>query len=232
MVGRDELNANLERVRERIAAAAVRAGRDPADVSIMAVTKGQPPQAVRLALEAGLRLIGENRVQEAESKMKAAPGEWELHLIGHLQRNKAARAAMLFACVQSIDRVETAVALSRGAAAAGKTVDVLLEKNTSGAETQSGYTDAGRLLDDLPRIAGLPALRVRGLMTIAPLTTDDERVREAFRELRQLFERARAIVAGLDTVSMGMSGDFEAAVEEGATVVRLGTALFGARHGV
>ncbi len=229
MVGSDALKANLEAVRRRIAAAAARAGRDPADVSVMAVTKGQPPEAMRLALEAGVTLIGENRVQEAEAKAASAPPGCELHLIGHLQRNKASRAAALFACVHSIDRLETAVALSRGAVAAGRMVEVLLEKNTSGADTQSGYRDAGLLLEDLARVAELQGLRVRGLMTIAPFTADQAPVRAAFRELRLLLERAQGIVAGLDVLSMGMSGDFELAVEEGATVVRLGTALFGAR---
>ncbi len=229
MVSRAELNANLQSVRERIAAAAARAGRDASSVAVMAVTKGQPVEAVRLALEAGVRLIGENRVQEAGSKLGEGAWDCELHLIGHLQRNKARRAAGLFACVQSVDSFETAAALSRAAAATGRSIDVLLEKNTSGAETQSGYREQGQLLDDLAAIAALDGLRVRGLMTIAPLTTEEARLRGAFAELRQLLARARSVVAGLEVLSMGMSGDFELAVEEGATIVRLGTALFGAR---
>ena len=229
MVSKAELAVNLESVRQRIAAAAGRAGRDAASVAVMAVTKGQPAEAVRLALEAGVRMIGENRVQEAGSKLGEGAWDCELHLIGHLQRNKARRAASLFACVQSVDSLETAQALSRAAAAAGRSIDILLEKNTSGAETQSGYREQGRLLDDLGAIAALPCLRVRGLMTIAPLTTEEVLLRAAFAELRELLARARASVAGLDVLSMGMSGDFELAVEEGATIVRLGTVLFGAR---
>jgi pyridoxal phosphate enzyme (YggS family) len=229
MVTRADLESNLRAVRDRIAAAAARAGRSPQEVTVMAVTKGHPAQALRLAVQSGLRVIGENRVQEAESKIGEAPEGCELHLIGHLQRNKARKAVRLFRCVHSIDAMETAIALGRAAADAAKTVDVLLEKNTSGAETQSGYRDAGRLLDDLAAIAGLPGLRVRGLMTIAPLTGDEARVRRAFAELREVFERARRQLPGLDVLSMGMSNDYEPAVEEGATIVRLGTALFGAR---
>ena len=195
----------------------------------MAVTKGQSAEAVRLALEAGLRMIGENRVQEAETKLRNRPEGCELHLIGHLQRNKARKAVGLFECVQSIDKMETAVALSRAAVAAARSIDVLLEKNSSGEETQSGYRDSGRLIDEVGRIAALEGLRVRGLMTIAPFTDEEALLRRAFGGLRELFARARAVVSGLDVLSMGMSNDFEVAVEEGATIVRLGTALFGAR---
>ncbi len=229
MVSRAALESNLGIVRDRIAAAAARAGRSPDSVTVMAVTKGHPAEAVRLAVESGLRVIGENRVQEAEAKIGEAPDGCELHLIGHLQRNKARKAARLFACVQSIDGMETAAALSRAAVEAARTIDVLLEKNTSGAETQSGYRDGGRLLEDLAAIAALEGLRVRGLMTIAPFTREEARLRTAFAEMRELFERARRIVPGLAVLSMGMSNDYEPAVEEGATMVRLGTALFGAR---
>jgi PLP dependent protein len=228
MVSAAVLAANLARVRERVAAAASRAGRDPAGVTIMAVTKGQPAGALRLAYDAGLRLIGENRVQEAEGKLHTLPPGCEAHLIGHLQRNKAGRAARLFSCVHSIDTLETAQALSRGAVAASRIVEVLLEKNTSGEESQAGYRDDGQLLQDLAAVAALPGLRVRGLMTIAP-QGPEAAVRAAFAQVRQLLERARDVEPGLNVLSMGMSGDFEQAIEEGATIVRLGTTLFGAR---
>jgi pyridoxal phosphate enzyme (YggS family) len=221
-------------VRERIASAAARARRDPGSVRLMAVTKTQPVAVVQEACRAGLTLFGENRVQEAEAKFTGLPGSWELHLIGHLQRNKARPASALFRCVQSIDRRETAEALSRQAAERGCTLDILLELNTSGEESKSGYRSVQALLADLDAAASLPCLRLRGLMTVGPLSPDQGKVRACFAQLREAFEtcRARLGFPWLDTLSMGMSGDYEIAVEEGSTLVRLGTALFGSRAAV
>jgi len=192
---------------------------------------------VQAAAEAGIALFGENRVQEAEAKyasldlhsnldLKAS-----LHLIGHLQRNKAKTAAALFSCVQSIDKLETAEALDRAAANLGRSIDILLEVNTSGEESKSGYRSVERLLADLDRISDLPSLRIRGLMTIAPYTSEDAPVRRAFAQLRSLFERIAALgqSGAFDTLSMGMSNDYVAAIEEGSTLVRIGTAIFGER---
>jgi hypothetical protein len=225
------LGSRVARARERIAEAAARRGRDPGLVRLMAVTKTFPVSTLDAALAAGLTLFGENRVQEADEKYTGRTGQCELHLIGHLQRNKAHTASGLFHCVQSIDKVETAEALSRQCASRGRSMDVLLELNTSAEESKSGFRSAGDLLRALETIRGLPALQIRGLMTVGPLTDDSERVRAAFSSLALLFQQIRheRLLPGFDTLSMGMSGDFEIAVEEGSTLVRLGTALFGER---
>ncbi len=227
----ESLPGRLSEVRGRIAGAASRAGRPADGVRLMAVTKTCPASTVEEALAAGLRLFGENRVQEAEQKYTGLAGDWELHLIGHLQRNKARAASALFGCVQSIDRLDTAQALARCAAERGTVIDVLLEVNTSGEDTKSGYRSAEELLRDLEPVAGLGSLRVRGLMTVGPLTPDAAEVRRAFAALRSQFETCAARLGSpvFDTLSMGMSGDYEIAIEEGSTLVRLGTALFGSR---
>jgi PLP dependent protein len=223
--------ARLSVVRGRVEAAARRAGRAPGSVTVMAVTKGFPLTAVREALSAGLSLFGENRVQEAEGKYAELAGQCTLHLIGHLQRNKARPASALFSCVQSIDKVETARALSERCVERGRNIEILLELNTSGEASKSGFLSATELLLGLEQISVLPGLKPRGLMTVGPLTDDAGRVRAAFSSLRLLFEQVRSGGSrpDFDTLSMGMSGDFETAIEEGSTLVRIGTALFGHR---
>jgi pyridoxal phosphate enzyme (YggS family) len=223
------LAESLTDVRSRIDAAARKSGRAPSDVRLMAVTKGFPREVVLEALAAGMSLFGENRVQEAESKFVDLPGQWEMHLIGHLQTNKAKAAAALFSCVQSIDSPHTAEALNARCAEHGRVLDVLLELNTSGEDSKSGFRTRDDLLAGLEAVQALPHLRPRGLMTVGPLTDDQQRIRASFAELRELFQRIRAGFPAFDTLSMGMSGDFELAVEEGATLVRMGTALFGPR---
>ncbi|MGA2976025.1 MAG: YggS family pyridoxal phosphate-dependent enzyme [Spirochaetia bacterium] len=221
----------LAAVRQRIDAAARRAGRAPAEVRLMAVTKGFSRDAVLAGLDAGLSLFGENRVQEAEEKYSELAGSYELHLIGHLQRNKARTASGVFRCVQSIDKPQTAEALDARCAERGMVMDVLLELNTSGEPSKSGFLSRQDLLAGLDEISAMSHVRVRGLMTVGPLSDDQGRVRSSFSQLRSLFDEMRA-GGGLpffDTLSMGMSGDFEAAIEEGSTLVRIGTALFGAR---
>jgi PLP dependent protein len=229
-----EMVESLAAVRARIAAAAARAGRGESDVRLMAVTKTFPRETVLAAAAAGLSLFGENRVQEAEEKFTDIGLTCELHLIGHLQRNKAKTAAGLFSWVQSIDKAETAQALETRCAERGSTMNILLELNTSGEESKSGFRSRDDLLADLEAIRALPHLRLRGLMTVGPLTSDEAQVRRSFAALRTLFEELRSAhgLPGLDTLSMGMSGDFEAAVEEGSTLVRIGSALFGHRGGV
>jgi pyridoxal phosphate enzyme (YggS family) len=230
----EEIARNLEAVRAALARAAGRAGRDPSGVAVMAVTKAFPLEVVQAACAAGLRLFGENRVQEAEGKYgEAGLPRLSLHLIGHLQRNKARKAAELFEAVDSIDKLETAQALEAACAAAGRTLDILLEMNTSGEATKFGFAGEEELLAAVEPVLKLPHLRLRGLMTVGPLTEDRDAVRRAFRRLARLFDRLRSLYAGLplDVLSMGMSGDYETAVEEGSTQVRLGTALFGPRSG-
>jgi PLP dependent protein len=225
------LQAALRVVQERIRNAARKAGRDPSEVRLMAVTKGFPKETVEQAMASGLTLLGENRVQEAELKYGEIPGGYELHLIGHLQRNKARTACGLFSCVQSIDKLETAAALESRLAERGKTLEILLELNTSGEASKSGYRSRDELLSSLDPLARLSHLRLRGLMTVGPLTQDEAAVRRSFASLRELFNQIRegGSLPEFDVLSMGMSGDFEIAIEEGATIVRIGTALFGRR---
>jgi len=206
----------------------------------MAVTKRQPKELVETALQSGLTLFGENRVQEALQKyegLRSRPGlernpELELHLIGHLQRNKAGAAAGFFDCVQSIDKTSTARELNKRAAGAERTIRVMVEVNTSGEESKFGVRDEQALWPLLEELAGLDHLVPQGLMTIGPFTSDESRIRGAFASLRSLQEQARSRFPeiSLDTLSMGMSSDYELAVEEGSTMVRIGTALFGPRE--
>jgi PLP dependent protein len=223
----------VQEVRLRVAQAAGRAGRAPESVSILAVTKFHPVEAVRAAYDAGMRLFGENRVQEAESKFPdflASHPDASVHMIGHLQGNKAQKAVELFRCIESVDSRELLAEIAKRASASGRSVDILLELHT-GEESKSGFSDRGALLDACSLIAGLPSVRLRGLMTMAPFTDDAASVRASFRMLRSLFEEISASRSfpGFDTLSMGMTNDFEMAVEEGSTLLRLGTILFGAR---
>ena len=223
------LRRRLRQTRDRVAAAAARAGRSAGEVRIMAVTKTRPRATLEAALAAGLDLIGENRVQEAAAKLTPPLPHAEVHLIGHLQRNKARVAARLFHAVQSIDKPATAQALQHALAAGSGTMDVLLELNTSGETAKHGFSSADELRRALDEIAALDRLRVRGLMTMAVWSADAGAVRGCFRTLRRLFEELAPDRPAFDILSMGMSGDFEIAVEEGATLVRLGTVLFGPR---
>ncbi|HET6487837.1 MAG TPA: YggS family pyridoxal phosphate-dependent enzyme [Spirochaetia bacterium] len=229
--GAEALRKSLSAIQERIDRAARDAGRQPQEVRLMAVTKTLPRQVVDSVIACGLSLFGENRVQEAEEKFLDLTESVELHLIGHLQRNKARAASGLFRCVQSIDKLETAQALETRLSDRGRAMDVLLELNTSGEPSKSGFLAPDELLRCLEEILRMPHLRPRGLMTVGPLTEDAGRVRSSFAQLRQLFDRVRSGGGpdGFDTLSMGMSADFETAIAEGATLVRVGTALFGPR---
>ncbi|MCY3736074.1 MAG: YggS family pyridoxal phosphate-dependent enzyme [Gemmatimonadaceae bacterium] len=217
---------NWEEVRRRVAEAAERSGRRPHEVELVVVTKGRTPEEVAAALEAGVTDVGENRVQEAGPKKEAVetPARW--HLVGGLQRNKAGRAVEIFDMVQSVDSLRLAEALSRRAATAGLTIEMLLQVNTAGAEYQGGV-DPGDLPALAETAATLEGLRVRGLMTIAAHSAEEERVRACFRCLRDL---GRRLPSSMTTLSMGMSGDYEMAIEEGATMIRVGTAVFGPRR--
>ncbi len=225
------LRENLPRVQERIAAAQARAGRS-GPVTIVAVTKTHPADAVRAAVAAGLRAIGENRVQELAEKVEAVgrdAAEW--HLIGHLQRNKVRRALPLFDLIESVDSYRLAQELSAEAERTGREVESLVEVNISGEESKTGFSP-DELLDAVAAVAQLPRLRLRGLMTIGPLTDDRAAIRASFVRMRGLLEACAREVPGFDArwLSMGMSGDFEVAVEEGSNMVRLGTVLFGERR--
>ncbi len=226
-----EVAGRLKEVKQRIRAAALRAGRDPAAIEIMAVTKTRPASAVDEAVRAGITLIGENRVQEALTKF-AGDRTYRLHLIGHLQRNKAKSVPGFFDCVESIDKSETAAALERYCKEAGQTVDILLEVNTSGEESKYGYRSIDPLKESIGAVLKMEWIRLTGLMTVAPFTDDTDLVRRSFSNLRLIFEDVRGMADRrvFTTLSMGMSADFEIAVEEGATRLRLGTILFGERR--
>ncbi len=235
-----------EQVRERIARAARRAGRDPAEVTVVAVTKTVPPERIAEAYACGLRVFGENRVEEAEGKIPhvqallGAGAEIHWHMVGHLQRRKARRALALFEVIHSVDSVPLAEKLSRLAAEHEGSVRILLECNISGEATKYGFPldrweeDARQreaFFEAVARILALPGLQVLGLMTMAPIAPDPEAVRPVFRRLRALREAlaARFPQASWPHLSMGMTDDFEVAIEEGATMIRLGRALFGER---
>lgn len=218
-------------VRERIARAAARAGRRPQDVTLVAISKTHPPQAVREAFAAGLRDFGENRLQEAEGKVAALEDLREAglrwHLVGHLQSNKAKKAARIFDCIHSLDGAELGGKLA--AAAAGRRLSVLVQVDLGGEATKFGLPES-QLFDLLAQLQTQSGLQVAGLMTLPPFAEDPEAVRPFFRRLRELRDLAtgRGLLAGSE-LSMGMSHDLEVAIEEGATLLRVGTAIFGER---
>ena len=226
---------NLAQVREQIAVAARRAGRQPEDIALMAVSKTFPAERIREAYDAGLRLFGENRVQEFSGKADALRdlrnAEW--HLIGHLQTNKAAKAVELFAAVDSVDSLRLAQKLDASAQQLGKKVKALIEINVGGEAAKSGMAPESRELEELLSAAlDLEHLEFRGLMTIPPFSDDPQEARPYFGKLRDLRDQiaARRFPAvDMSELSMGMSHDFEVAIEEGATCVRVGTAIFGER---
>lgn len=232
------LAQNIALVQERIAAAAKRAGRSSVDVTLMAVSKTFPAKLIHEAYDAGLRVFGESRVQEFTGKAEALSdlhhAEW--HMIGHLQSNKAAKAAEFFAAIDSVDSLRLAEKLNIAAAQLGKKLAVLIEANVGGEAAKSGLSlespELEKLLTAAPR---LERLEFRGLMTVPPFFDDPQQARPYFRKLRELRDRiaARKLAkVGMDVLSMGMSHDFQVAIEEGSTCVRVGTAIFGNRASV
>ncbi len=239
------LDDRIARVQERIDAATRRSGREASEVLLVAVTKTHGIEVVQAAYEAGLRQFGENRVEEASDKIVLAhrllPGPVTWHLIGHLQSRKTPNVPPLFRWVHSVDRLKVARRLGEAAKTMEYPLDILLEVNLGGEESKDGYdlsrwpgdkTQEATLCQEIESIGGLAGLRLQGLMTMPPLTSDPESARPIFRRLRALrdFLRSRFPALALPHLSMGMSGDFEVAIEEGATIVRLGTVLFGNRH--
>jgi PLP dependent protein len=216
-------------IQSRISAACERAGRSPSDVAVMAVSKNHPPESVGEAARCGLTLFGENRVQEAKAKIPLSPGHLRWHLIGHLQSNKCRDAVALFEMIQGVDSLGLAREIDKAAEKQAKTMKILLEVNVAGEASKFGYKPEA-ILADLDAVNDLPRLELHGLMTIAPYTRVAEQVRPFFRRLRELREACeQKMGVPLPTLSMGMSGDFEVAIEEGSTLVRIGTALFGDR---
>ena len=223
------LAQNLEKIQQRIRAACERAGRDPDSVILLAVTKSQPPEAVAAVAQLGLNLFGENKVQEAKAKIPLCPGKLRWHFIGHLQSNKCREAVELFEMIQSVDSLPLAQEIARRAGQAAKTVPILLEVNVAGEASKFGYAPE-KLLANLEAINASPKIEIQGLMAVPPWSADPEKSRPHFRRLREIKARCEQILgASLPHLSMGMSGDFEVAIEEGATMIRIGTALFGPR---
>jgi hypothetical protein len=226
----DVLAGRVAEVRERIERARERAGRS-GEVTLVAVTKTHPAGVVRAAIRAGVADVGENRVQELEQKVPDVGRQavrW--HLIGHLQRNKVAKALPLFDLLHSLDSLRLAQALSDAAVKVGTTVRALVEVNSAGEESKGGVP-AAEAVEVVGRMAALPGLELLGMMTMAPFTDDADVIRRAFRATRELCEETARQVAGFrgEHLSMGMSNDFEIAVEEGATLVRVGSSIFGER---
>jgi PLP dependent protein len=227
--------ANISSIQERLSAAARRTGRSSDDITLMAVTKTQPAERIREAYEAGLRVFGENRVQEFSEKAGALLGlhDADWHLIGHLQTNKAAKSAELFRAIDSVDSLKLAEKLDAAAHTVGNKLDVLVEINVGGESAKSGVAADSPELDQLLLAAPrLKALVFRGLMTVPPFTANPEDARPYFSKLREIYHAIatrRLPAVRMDTLSMGMSHDFEVAVEEGSTCVRVGTAIFGER---
>ena len=227
---RTPVAVRLERVRTRIAAAAERAGRDPADVLLVAITKGTPADRVDAAIAAGVEDVGENRVQEASDKQAEVTRSARWHLVGHLQTNKAARAARLFDVVHSVDSRRVADVLSANRPPGRDPLIVLLEVELTGLPSRFGVAEA-EVEGVIEQLVNVPAIHVMGLMTIAPHAEDPEVARPFFTRLRHLRDHMEHVSGwALPELSMGMSDDFEVAIEEGATMVRIGRAIFGARQ--
>lgn len=222
---------NLARVEERIESAAVRSGRTRDDIRLVAVTKTVASERVNEAIDAGVKAIGENRVQEARDKWPHLKAVVERHLIGRLQRNKAGKAVELFDMIESVDRTSLAEAISRRAEAAGTVMPVLLEVNISGEPSKAGV-EPDLVRSMIEEVAPLSGIRVQGLMTIGPMTRDESAIRSSFRKLRHIAGELSGTAppgVAIKWLSMGMSGDYEIAIEEGANIVRVGSAIFGER---
>ena len=225
----DVIATNLDTVRGEIASAARRAGRDPSAIRLVAVSKTHPADAVARAAAAGQTIFGESRVQEARDKIPACPSGLDWHFIGHLQKNKVRQALPLFSFFHSIDSTALAQAIDRIATENEKPAEGLLEVNVSGEETKHGFTP-DELRKGFSALGKLPHLRIRGLMTMAPYSENPEDARPVFRALRELRDELQsAHNHPLPELSMGMSGDFVPAIEEGATLVRVGSSIFGTR---
>lgn len=226
----DTLADRLAAIEARMAAACARAGRDPDSVALVAVSKTHGPERVAEAAAAGLRVFGENKVQEARAKIPLCPGALVWHLVGHLQSNKAYAACELFDQIHSIDSLKLLAVVDRACDELGKTMKVLVEVNVSGEGSKFGLKPE-EVPAVLEAVNACPRVEVRGFMTMAPLSLEPEKARPYFRRLRELRDRwSGDLGMSLPELSMGMSNDFEVAIEEGASWIRIGTALFGERE--
>lgn len=228
------ISENLDNIYSEIEAAAKKSGRSASDIQLMAVSKTKPMSLLLEAYDGGMRLFGENRVQEGSDKRKELPADAQIHLIGHLQSNKVKQAVGVFACIQSVDSLKLASKINNRAEELGIVQDILLELKTAGDDEydKTGFRGENELLDALGNIRAMKNISVRGLMTIAPFVEDESIIRSAFSRCAELYRRIGSDygISGFDTLSMGMSGDFAAAIEEGATLVRIGSSIFGSRQ--
>ena len=225
------ITANIDEIKQRIALAAARASRDPGEIKLMAVTKTVAAERVKEAIDAGITLFGENYVQEAKGKIAELGKNIQWHMIGHLQTNKSKYAVHLFNCVQSVDRMELAEELDKRAGLLGYKIDVLIEVNVSGEQTKSGIA-APETINLVNKVSALENISVRGLMSMPPFSDNPEDSRPYFcalKEISRQISQARIPRVMMDELSMGMTDDFEVAIEEGATIVRIGRAIFGQR---
>ena len=225
-----DIAENLDLIHQRIAAACDRTGRDVGTVTLLAVSKTHPPETIRAAVDCGQLLFGENKIQEAKAKIPLCPGKARWQFIGHLQSNKVRDAVELFEMIQGVDSANLAAEISKRADQADKTMPILLEVNVADEASKFGYQPE-QLLAELNELNVLPRIEIHGLMAIPPFTPVPEKSRPYFQKLRELKAQCEQLLgAPLPVLSMGMSGDFEVAIEEGSTMVRIGTALFGERQ--
>lgn len=227
----DELKTNIYDIKSKIAEAASKSGRSPEMVYLVAVTKTVPPERIQEAVNLGLNLLGENRVQEARAKIDSISGDVNWHLIGHLQKNKVKYAIKLFSMIQSLDSIDLAQEIDKRAGQNLKVMDVLIQINIGKEETKSGI-NVEDALEFTKRVAEFKNLRIKGLMAIAPFKENPEDVRPYFQKMKEIFENIK--LQNLENVdmqflSMGMTHDFTVAIEEGSNMVRIGTGIFGSR---
>ncbi len=228
----NKIKENYDHILVNVEKAKTRSGRSDENVRIMAVTKTKSIDIVEAAYSAGFRLFGENRIQEAGEKFSDFHKDSELHIIGHLQSNKVKRAVEISSCIQSVDRLKIANLINKSCIEFSKTIEIYLEYNTSGEESKSGFTNDDDFFRTLEEIMLMDNIKIKGLMTIGPPGNDEAAIRKSFTYLRNLRDKVHSKYpeAGMTGLSMGMSGDYEIAVEEGSTLIRVGTALFGSRN--
>ncbi|MFO7151629.1 MAG: YggS family pyridoxal phosphate-dependent enzyme [Bacillota bacterium] len=227
----ESIEKNIEDLRLRVKEAAEKSGRREEDIKIVAVTKTVPPEKIQIAVDKGLRILGENRVQEAQGKIEAVKGDVTWHMIGHLQKNKVKYAVKIFSMIQSVDSYELAAEIDKRAAMLGKVMDVLVQVNIGKEETKFGaeYEETPELIK---KISELEHIRVRGLMAIPPFKENPEDVRPFFKKMRELFMELKNLNlqnVEMEILSMGMTHDFHVAIEEGANMIRIGSGIFGPR---
>jgi hypothetical protein len=226
---KNDISRNLTELYGRIAGACEKYDRDADDITVVAVTKAHPAATIMTAIAAGLHNIGESRIQDAEPKLLEVGHIARFHMVGHLQSNKAKKAVELFDVIQSVDSLKLAVEINRHAETIDRTIECYVQVNCSGEGQKSGVAPKA-CLELLKQVNKLPAIRLTGLMTIGPLSEDTDEIRQAFRRCSELFKRGRDLIGSdFDTLSMGMSDDFEPAIAEGSTMIRVGTLLFGDR---